>query len=153
LRACWRSAEKKGPWHMAWPSCALVPSSPGRKASSLPRLQQAPHSMQQHSLKKPFLPCMLMPVLSINYIPLGFISVSRISSSSRLTRPFPAALDASCIDQVVTEPSCSSQVWGKAFFHVPFVQQTHHQPAPHPLSKPAQPAHSCPSLPPRSPRA
>jgi hypothetical protein len=27
---------------------------------------------------------------------------------------------------------------GKDFFYVPFVQQTHHQPAPHPLPKPAQ---------------
>jgi hypothetical protein len=42
------------------------------------------------------------------YIPPGWIPVSNMASSSRLTRCILAALDADCIDRVVTEVTCSS---------------------------------------------
>jgi hypothetical protein len=60
---------------MAWPSCALVPSSPGRKASSLPRLQQALQYATALT-QKPFFPYMPMQVLSVNYIPIYLLNIS-----------------------------------------------------------------------------
>jgi uncharacterized protein YciW len=59
---------------MAWPSCALVPSSPGRKASSLPRLQQALQYATALT-QKPLL-YMRMQVLSVNYIPIYLLNIS-----------------------------------------------------------------------------
>jgi hypothetical protein len=61
--------------------------------------------------RKVFLPCILdvsVHQQPIHQIPPRKTSVSEISSSSKSTRPLPAALDASWINYVVKEVTCSS---------------------------------------------